>query len=189
MSASELTAASDGTDGGSIDGGAGTSDPGDGGPDAGSAGGPAGSDAASDGTAAHSKDVIFDILKNERRRQALHYLREEPTTTLSDLSEHVAALENDKPIRELTSSERKRVYVGLYQCHLPKMADAGVLDYDRSRGSIELCDQTSPYFVYLDIDPTGGPDDGDGPDGRLGRWLTATSSLLRPSTASFLRSR
>ena len=97
-------------------------------------------------------DVIFDILKNQRRRHVLRYLREHETTTLSDLAEHVAALENDKDVRELTSSERKRVYVGLYQCHLPRMSDAGVIEFDSDRGRIELRDTADQLDEYLDVD-------------------------------------
>ena len=131
---------------------------------------------AATGRTNHSKDVVFDILKNERRRQVLHYLREHPRTTISDLAEHVAARENDKPIRDLTSSERKRVYVGLYQCHLPKMDDAGVIDYDRSRGTIMLRSASSPYFVYLDVDPTEAADDSR--TGGLSDWMSSLTSRL-----------
>ena len=97
-------------------------------------------------------DVIFDILKNQRRRHVLRYLREHETTTLSDLAEHVAALENEKDVRSLTSSERKRVYVGLYQCHLPRMSDAGVIDFDSDRGRIELRDSAEQLDEYLDVE-------------------------------------
>ena len=97
-------------------------------------------------------DVIFDILKNQRRRHVLRYLRENESTTLSDLAEHVAALENDKDVRSLTSSERKRVYVGLYQCHLPRMNDAGVIDFDSDRGRIELRDTADQLDEYLDVE-------------------------------------
>lgn len=97
-------------------------------------------------------DVIFDILKNQRRRHVLRYLRENETSTLSDLAEHVAALENGKDVRSLTSSERKRVYVGLYQCHLPRMSDAGVIDFDSDRGRIELRDTAEQLEEYLDAD-------------------------------------
>lgn len=97
-------------------------------------------------------DVIFDILKNQRRRHVLRYLRENEETNLSDLAEHVAALENEKDVRSLTSSERKRVYVGLYQCHLPRMSDAGVIDFDSDRGRIELRDSAEQLDEYLDAD-------------------------------------
>lgn len=95
-------------------------------------------------------DVIFDILKNQRRRHVVRYLKRHNTATLSDLAEHVAALENEKEVKNLTSSERKRVYVGLYQCHLPRMDDAGIVEFDSDRGTIELnrcAEQLDAYLI------------------------------------------
>ena len=103
-------------------------------------------------------DVVFDMLKNERRRKVLDYLRtEEGPFTLSELAEHIAALENDKDVAALNSTERKRVYVGLYQCHFPRMADAGVIEFDRDRGTVRTGDNIEQLYPYLDVD--GGDDD------------------------------
>lgn len=100
-----------------------------------------------------SLDVMFEILKNERRRFVLKYFEDrEGPVALGDLAEHVAAKENDKPERELTSGERKRVYVGLYQCHLPKMNDAGIVDFNRNRGRIELGENADLLTEYLDTE-------------------------------------
>jgi len=97
-------------------------------------------------------DIVFEILKNKRRRLVLRYVRREEngTVDLGELAEHVAALENDKSVSALTSGERKRVYVGLYQCHLPKMDDAGIVEFDRNRGTIELGDTADQLDEYLD---------------------------------------
>ena len=95
-------------------------------------------------------DVIFDILKNRRRRLVLRYAREnEGPYTLSDIAEYIAAIENDKSVQQLTSDERKRVYVGLYQCHLPRMNDTGVLDFDRNRGTVEMNASVAQLEPYL----------------------------------------
>jgi hypothetical protein len=99
-------------------------------------------------------DVVFGLLANERRRRTLTYLTEsENPTTLSNLAEHIASLETGKPVRALSSSERKRVYVGLYQCHLPKMDDANVIDYNQSRGTIEIRPEADQLLCYLPDDP------------------------------------
>jgi len=98
-------------------------------------------------------DVIFDILKNRRRRLVLRYTREnEGPFTLSDLAEYIAAYENDKPVEQLSSDERKRVYVGLYQCHLPRMDDTGILDFDRNRGTVTMNGSVSQLESYLHTD-------------------------------------
>jgi DNA-binding transcriptional ArsR family regulator len=98
-----------------------------------------------------SLDNVFAILKNERRRRVLHYLRdEEQRVTLSDLAEHIAAIENDTSVQSITSSQRKRVYVGLYQCHLSKMDDMDIIDFNKDRGIVEIGDNAPQLFEYLD---------------------------------------
>jgi len=98
-----------------------------------------------------SLDVIFEILKNSRRREVLHFLRDrDEQVSLGELAEHVAAIENDTTTDALTSSERKRVYVGLYQCHLPKMDDIGVVDFNQDRGHITLTEKADDFEKYLD---------------------------------------
>jgi len=98
-----------------------------------------------------SKDDIFGILQNQRRRYALKYLlAEDRRVALGELAERIAAWENDKTLNEITYSERKRVYVGLYQCHLPKMDDVGVVDFNRDRGHVDPRPGAERYAQYLD---------------------------------------
>jgi hypothetical protein len=98
-----------------------------------------------------SNTVIFTVLKNRRRREALQYLRHaEGPVSLGDLAEYIAAKENDVETDQLTSAQRKRVYTTLYQCHLPMMDDADVVEYDQNRGSVELLDAASELFEHID---------------------------------------
>lgn len=79
----------------------------------------------------------IEILSCARRRLAVQYLADQPpdeTVTISDLSEHVAARENGCTVKELSSTQRERVYVSLYQTHLITMDS--IIDYDRDRGTI-----------------------------------------------------
>jgi hypothetical protein len=109
------------------------------------------------------KDVIFGLLSAERRRHVLQYLADnDGYTTLSDLAEYIAAKENDTEIRLLTSQQRKRVYVGLYQCHLPKLDDSDVIDFDQSRGTVQRRPNADLLCPYLDIDPRATA--GDSPE-------------------------
>ncbi|WP_276271771.1 DUF7344 domain-containing protein [Haloarcula litorea] len=106
-----------------------------------------------------SLDLVFEILKNSRRREVLKYLRDKPRgerVALGELAEHVAAIENDTTTEALTSSQRKRVYVGLYQCHLPKMDDMGVVDFNQDRGRVEIAPAADEVMAYLDT-----PEEGD----------------------------
>lgn len=100
-------------------------------------------------------DQVFEILKNRRRRLVLHYLEEnDGESSLSDLAEHIAAIENDTTIKAISSTQRKRVYVGLYQCHLPKMDDMDIIDFDQNRGTVVLSSNAEQVKSYL-----GEPDE------------------------------
>jgi len=96
-------------------------------------------------------DVVFGLLKNERRRLVLKFLEEsDGGTSLSDLAEHIAAVENDKAVSALSSQERKRVYIGLYQCHLPQMADSGAIEFDKNRGTVGDGPNIDQFLEYLE---------------------------------------
>lgn len=103
-------------------------------------------------------DVVFDILRNRRRRLVLSAIEEwDGSTTLSELAEHIGGIENSKPPHALNAQERKRVYVGLYQCHLPKMDDAGAIEFDQNRGTVERGSHAEVFHTYLDRKPDAEP--------------------------------
>lgn len=81
----------------------------------------------------------FEILQNERRRFVLKCLSSsDGTVNLGTLADRIAAVENDTTVEAISSSERKRVYIALYQFHLPKMDRMGVIEYDKNRGDIAV---------------------------------------------------
>jgi DNA-binding transcriptional ArsR family regulator len=98
-----------------------------------------------------SKDELFHILQNERRRQVLRYVvnREGPFEMRS-IAEQVAAWEHDTTVRELTSDERQRVYIALYQSHLSKLDEAGLIEYQQNRGIVEVTDAIDVVIPHVD---------------------------------------
>lgn len=94
-------------------------------------------------------DVLFGTLQNQRRRRILRYLENESSATIGELAEHIAAIENDVPKRQLSSTQRKRVYVSLYQSHLSKLADTGAVCYNKDRGTVELTDKGDDFLKVL----------------------------------------
>jgi len=99
-----------------------------------------------------SNDDCFDLLRNQRRRYALHYLeRNGEQATLGHLSEQVAAWENETDIEEVSSAQRKRIYTSLQQVHLPRMEDAGVVEFDQRAGVVELGPAAEDLDVYLEV--------------------------------------
>lgn len=116
-----------------------------------------------DGETALPLDVLFALLENSRRRETLRYLDDnDGSATLDELAETIAAKENGIDIAQLGSQQRKRVYIALYQCHLPRLADAGVIDYNRARGTIEVTSAADRLYRYLDLDPVAHRDDPSG---------------------------
>jgi len=97
-----------------------------------------------------SQDTAFDLLSNARRRFVLRRLQERGGgIELSDLAEELAAEENGLDASELSAQQRKRTYVSLYQTHIPKLAEAGVVRYESETGmvySTRHVDELAQYF-------------------------------------------
>jgi len=87
------------------------------------------------------KDDLYSVLSVSRRRDVVRYLEEKTgENSLADLGEmatHIAGIHEGKNPVEVTSSERKRVYVSLYQHHLEKLDEQDVISYDKNRGTVE----------------------------------------------------
>lgn len=76
-----------------------------------------------------SLDAILDILANHRRRALLKYLMEQPENTGSfeDATNHLILMIGQK---QGTQPNHDDVQVDLQHHQLPKLADAGIIDYD-----------------------------------------------------------
>lgn len=97
-----------------------------------------------------SKSEVFELLSADRRQAVLLYLDQtDSSAKLGELAEHIAGKECNCTPAELSSQQRKRAYVGLYQCHLPKMSDAGVIEYDSDRGDVALNERSERLLEYL----------------------------------------
>ncbi|WP_115865105.1 DUF7344 domain-containing protein [Halorussus litoreus] len=94
-------------------------------------------------------DSLFDALSNERRRAVVSFLKssDDDAVALSELVEHVVS--HDEQIlsdNEQTtacgaddgSDDRETVATALHHVHLPKLADAGLLDYDAGSNTVRF---------------------------------------------------
>lgn len=98
-------------------------------------------------------DGVFELLSNHRRRMVLYYLRTNGgSVDMQELATEIASMENDVPVDELTSQQRKRVYVSLYQTHLPKMAEMNTIEYDKDSGVVRLAERADDIDEYLTTD-------------------------------------
>lgn len=86
-----------------------------------------------------SKDDLFQILSNSRRRYIIYYLSQaDEELSLKELATKIAAAESGTPESEITSEERQRVYISLYQTHLPKLEEADIAVYDEDERTVVL---------------------------------------------------
>ncbi|MDS0282636.1 DUF7344 domain-containing protein [Haloarcula onubensis] len=117
-----------------------------------------------------TRDDMFHVLQCRRRRLVLKYLQEydgDGPARMSDIAEHIAAVEHDTTVDALQSQERQRVYIALYQSHLLKMDKVGIINYNQSRGYVEATPLAERFAGYLGSEPSllgDGTDD----DGRPG---------------------
>lgn len=96
-----------------------------------------------------SEDEIFDVLRNSRRRAVIAYLLEEERASVKELTKQVGADEYDVDADELSPEQHKRVYTGLYQCHLPRLDDLGVVDFEKEDKVVSLRESASQLEPYL----------------------------------------
>jgi DNA-binding transcriptional ArsR family regulator len=100
-----------------------------------------------------SQDTVFELLSSPRRRFILYYLRRhDGEATIDELTTEIAAWENDLPPEELSRQDEKRVYVSLYQTHIPKFEDEGVINYDNEDGIVQLTDRAGQLDPYLETE-------------------------------------
>lgn len=99
-----------------------------------------------------SREVLFDLLGNSRRRRVLCHLLEDREITLTDLSARIAAWENDTPVSELSSRQRKQVYSSLYQTHVPRLGEHDLVEYDADDRVVKLTGDTERLRRFLEVE-------------------------------------
>lgn len=102
-------------------------------------------------------DTIADLCKDKDRRIVLAVLADQQhSLTLDDLAKAIVE-HNDAISAEETSDETvTRLKTPLYHCHIPKLADAGLVSFDTSQELVEPeagLEQIKPY-LGSDLDDT-----------------------------------
>jgi hypothetical protein len=99
---------------------------------------------------------MYKMLANERRRYTIHYLQSQSEpVTLGALAEQVGAWEHDTTPDQISSAERKTVYTALQQRHLPKMDDAGIVNFDKRAGTVEPTESLTEIDIYAEVVSSG----------------------------------
>ncbi len=113
---------------------------------------------------------LFDVFSNARRRRTVQFLKRcGGSCELADLVEQVAAWENETTTDAVTRTQRRRVYISLYQTHLPMLEDHGIVDWNPDAHAIELLPSEEIFDPYLEHRPTD--------DGQWHRRYLAVSTI------------
>jgi len=104
-------------------------------------------------------DTLLTLLANERRRHVIRLLGgDAPTLECDTLAETIAAAEQDCAPANLSRKERKRVYVGLYQTHLPRLDDADIIDLEHGSVVHATAETERVARVLTEIEAAAGGD-------------------------------
>ncbi|MCU4801640.1 hypothetical protein OB920_14775 [Halobacteria archaeon HArc-gm2] len=112
---------------------------------------PTDSDVRSVATDESSVDELFDVLTTERRRRVLSIMGGyDSPVPVERLAQDVAAQEADVAAMTVPESTVRDVHVSLHHRHLPKLDDAGLLDYDHDDRTV--APTTATDGVPIDIE-------------------------------------
>lgn len=105
----------------------------------------------------------FTAVANPRRRRVICILtRSTGDMAVSDLAEHITAIEQQCRPECVSSDQRASVYIGLIQNHLERLDTLGIIDYDDCAKRVSTTGVTRPLAIYIRqltsiCTPRGGP--------------------------------
>jgi hypothetical protein len=96
-----------------------------------------------------TKDEVFEVLSSSRRRLILYNLhRRGGEAVLRDLASDTAKAESDADV-EVDDDVVKRFYISLYQTHVPKLEEVGLVRYDSESKTVSLTDKIEEVEAIL----------------------------------------
>lgn len=102
---------------------------------------------------APSQDELFQLLSNQRRREVLRYFSSHSGhVELRRLADWIAAQEYDTSIDQLTTEQRQRVYISLYQSHIPMLVEHDCIAYNQSTGLVRRTNRMDDLNRYLKLE-------------------------------------
>ncbi|GGN87432.1 MULTISPECIES: DUF7344 domain-containing protein [Haloarcula] len=106
-----------------------------------------------------SREEMYSLLASRWRRYTLYCLFVYTTpVSLATVADTVAEFEHGVPA-ETIPDERLTVYMRLYHTHVPKLASAGVVDYDQSEDTLSPDTGLAQLEPYLRADALDDLDD------------------------------
>lgn len=100
-----------------------------------------------------TKNDIFGVLQNDRRRCVLEILRSQGRQSVRSLSDEIARIESQA--EEPKENIRKSIYVSLLQTHIPKMESLGIVAYSKEQDTVELLPASRDFDIYMETVKNG----------------------------------
>ena len=100
--------------------------------------------------AANELTEIFETLANARRRRVVYFLaeNEDAAVSIEQVAEYVCRVE---PARDAPESRRREeITADLHHTHLPRLAGAGMIDYDRRTKAVRYVGRPS-FDEWVDL--------------------------------------
>lgn len=105
-------------------------------------------------------DQAFDLLGDSTRRRVLAALQAtDGAMSLGELADETVARAEDADSEGMTGGRRERTAASLHHCHLPKLDDVGVVEYDPVESEVELTEgvvELEPYFELIETGSESG---------------------------------
>jgi uncharacterized protein YydD (DUF2326 family) len=110
---------------------------------------------SSAGESSTSPDTILSAVANEHRRAILHALDTAPEKTLEydALVDRVADRIRDEDAERVSEEHRQRVRITLHHTHLPKLAEAQMIDYEGDTGNVEFVGGALEQEILTLVEP------------------------------------
>lgn len=105
-----------------------------------------------------ARESLRDLLDHQRRRRVLACLREQGSLPLPDLATEVARREHADALSQAPETDELCVFLALSNVHVPKLAEADVVSYDRDRGVVALAEDAGELDRLPRPESTPGPE-------------------------------
>lgn len=107
-------------------------------------------------------DLLLDLCRDRHCRVVLGaFAAQQRTLTRADLAKTIVKHDCRVPLKQMSEEELKELHLLLHHIHLPKLKEAGLVEYDRKTRRVEptkLLDQVSSHVTdILEIDPSIDP--------------------------------
>lgn len=95
-------------------------------------------------------DTVLDVCEHKHRRIVLAALAaQQESMSIQDLTNAIIKHNHDLPLAETSGEKTTKIQIGLHHVHLPKLDEAGFLQYDPEGKMVESTAQVGREEVQL----------------------------------------